>query len=633
MSDNAKPSIKVHQLGWALVFAVVYADIGTSVFYTPGILYGSIGNLATLAQFITTGVFISIALKYVEICERCPDGGGVVSITREAFSAIEFLPLVGGAFITVDYFLTSAISGVSGLYYLASLMDDKKTSSVPSVAGFGFLDHLLSDKANLVLVAALVLFLVLLLINLIGVKESASVTSSFATVEIIVTFLLMGFAVFFICVKPDLSWGGFFHSIVHPGVQLTLGNLAIGYATTWLAYSGLESVAQISGAMKTPVKATASKAMWWVIGIVALVSSPITGLVMYILPESVKQTQSDSLLSALGMAVGGPLLAALVVVAASALLFMACNTAIVGNYHVNVRLSDLGFLPSFLRKRHPVLGTPYLSILCSAAIPMIIILVTHANVDALGDLYNFGLLGTLSLSSIAIDKLRWRDGIRGFKFWSGLFTTFALLAAWVINMFHKPDALLFGGTIAAILVASGVWHRVGASRKAVEVFAKAESNVADLPEASNILTLEEAQEASAIETSPILVALRQVNTKLLEDAVIYAKGLGKKNIYVVFVDEIPGLFLPQEIKPTAEAVKVLVDSCAELRKHGMNGIPIWRMAEDAGFSIAEAAKTLGIQQVFVGSSKRTFFWRMVRGRMLKNLADRLPESADLIIVG
>jgi hypothetical protein len=305
----------------------------------------------------------------------------------------------------------------------------------------------------------------------------------------------------------------------------------------------------------------------------------------------------------------------------------------VGNYHVNVRLSDLGFLPSFLRKRHPVLGTPYLSIIASAAVPMLIILITKANVDALGDLYNFGLLGTLSLSSIAIDKLRWRDGVRGFKFWSGIFTTFALLAAWFINMVHKPNALMFGGTIAAILVAAGIWHRMGASRKAVEIFAEAESEAADLPEAANILTLEEAQEASAIESSPILIALRQVNTKLLEDASIFARGLGCPNVYIVFVDEMPGLFLPQEVKPSSDAVRVLVDSCAELRKHRINGIPIWRMAEDAGTSIAEAAKALGSKNVFVGSSKRTFFWRMVRGRMLKNLADHLPESADLVIVG
>jgi hypothetical protein len=99
------------------------------------------------------------------------------------------------------------------------------------------------------------------------------------------------------------------------------------------------------------------------------------------------------------------------------------------------------------------------------------------------------------------------------------------------------------------------------------------------------------------------------------------------------VDEMPGLFLPNEIKPTTEAINVLIGSCAALSKRGISCIPVWRMAEDAGYSIAEAAKNLGVKHVFVGSSQRTFFWRMVRGRMLKNLAERLPETSDLIIVG
>ena len=611
-SDVKSTSVKVHQLGWILVFAIVYADIGTSVFYTPGILYGSIGNLATLAQFITTGVFVSIALKYVEICERCPDGGGVVSITRKAFSAWEFLPLVGGAFITVDYFLTSAISGVSGLYYLSSLAPETK---------------------HLVIGASMLLFAVLILINIVGVKESASVTSSFATVEIIVTFILMGTAFYVITCNPSYSWGGLWHSVTHPGIPLTFQSIAIGYATTWLAYSGLESVAQISGAMKEPIKRTSSKAMWWVIGVVAVITSPMTAVALYILPDSVKQNNSDSLLSALGTTVGGPLLGLAVVVAAAALLFMACNTAIVGNYHVNVRLSDLGFLPSFLRKRHPRLNTPYFSIIISGLVPMVIIFITKANVDALGDLYNFGLLGTLSLSSIAIDRLRWRDGDRSFKFWIGVFTTVALLAAWIINMIHKPYALLFGGTLSIILVASGIWHRIGASRKALESFAKAEINAADLPEASNILTLEEAHEAMAIESSPVLVAISQVNEKLLDEVSIYIRGLKKTNVYLVYIDELPGLFLPTIIKPSDEAVKVLLENCAELEKRKISGIPIWRMAEDAGTSLAEAAKVLQIKTIFVGSSKRTFFWRMVKGRLLKRMSAGLPESVNMIIVG
>jgi len=611
-ASKALPVAKSQQLGWILVFAVVYADIGTSIFYVPGILYQTIGNLAALAQFITTGIFISIALKYVEICERCPDGGGVVSISREAFSAIEPLPLIGGSFITVCYFLTSAISGVSGLYYLASLMPESKELIIP---------------------ASILLFLVLILINIIGIKEAASVTAALAGFAIVAAFVLMGGSFLHITLSPTLSWGGLWDHILHPGMPLTFNTIMVGYAATWLAYSGLESVSQVSGAMRTPVKQTASKAMWWVIGAIALLSSPMTAAALYILPENIKKGQADSLLSALGLAVGGPVLMVFVVLAAAALLFMACNTAIVGNYHVNVRLSDLGFLPSFLRKRHPKLGTPYLSIVVSGLVPIGIILIMKADVHSLGMLYAFGLLGTLSLSSLAIDRLRWRDGIRGFRFWSGAFTSFALLVAWFINMLHNPASLLFGGALAALLVAVGLWHRAGAFQKATEQFNEAESDAADLPETSNVLTLEEAVDASAVESAPVMVATRHANQKLLEDAAIYAKGLKKPSVYVVYVDEMPSLFLPPEVKPTKEAIQVLSDTVAELAKLKITGIPIWRMSEDAGYSIAEAARELKVRNVFVGTSKRSFFWRMVRGRMLKRLAALLPESASLIIVG
>jgi amino acid transporter len=612
MPESKTPSIKAQNLGWFLVFAIVYADIGTSIFYVPGILYSSIGNLATLAQLITTGVFISIALKYVEICERCPDGGGVVSITRQAYSAWEFLPLVGGAFITVDYFLTSAISGVSGLYYLSSL----------------------APKTNdLVLPFAMALFLVLILINIIGIRESATVTSGFASAKIVVAVSLIVVSYLFITFKPGHSWGGLISNVIHPGIPLTFGAVMIGYATTWLAYSGLESVAQISGAMKEPVRKTAAKAMLWVIITISIISPLITAAALYVLPTDVKLKNVDSLLSALAFTVGGPVMGFAMVVTASTLLFMACNTAIVGNYHVNVRLADLGFFPSLIRKRHPKLGTPYLSIFFSGLIPMAIILITRANVNALGDLYNFGLLGTLSLSSIAVDRLRWRDGIRGFKLWSGLFTSAALLAAWFINMVHKPDALLFGATLSVLLVAAGLWHRMGASRRAATQFVAAEASAADLPEASTILTLEEAVEASAMESSPVLLAIHHVSDKVIAEISTYCRGLRKNNVYLVYVDEIPSLFLPNEVKPTQDAVRVLREACNALEKKKINGIPIWRMAEDAGHSITEAVKALNVSTVFVGASKRTFFWRMVRGRLLRRLATLLPQSANMLIVG
>lgn len=608
--DHSKKSAHAHRLGWALVFAVVYADIGTSIFYVPGILYLSIGNLATLAQIITTGVFISIARKYVEICERCPDGGGVVSIVRQAFSAWTFLPLVGGSFITVDYFLTSAISGISGVYYLATLMEGAKAFVIP-VTG--------------------VLFAALVILNIVGIKESAHVSSWFSGLKIVVTLLLLGASAVFL--TREGAWHLLFSSVIHPGVPLTATVLMVGYADTWLAYSGLESAAQISGAMTEPVQRTASIAMWCVIIAITIFSPPITAAALYILPESVKTGDPESLMSSLGFMTGGPILGIATVISASTLLFMACNTAIVGNYHVNVRLADLGFCPAFLRRRHPRFGTPHISILISAAIPMLVILATHGSIAALGDLYAFGLLGTLVLSSAAIDRLRWRDGERGMKFWGGLFSTIAVIAAWLINMVHKPAALAFGGTLALIMVAMGLRHRIKADRGAVEEFTRAEHAAADMPEAETILTLEEAIEAKAIESADVMISIRYVNPRLLEESAAQVRGAGRQNAYVIYVDEAPGLFLLPETKPSNDALKILAEACRVLAGHGITGIPIWRVAEDAGFAVAEAATRLNARTVIVGSSKRNFFWRMLRGRILKRLAHSLPETCSLHIIG
>ena len=104
-----------------LVWAVVFCDIGTSIYYVPGILYQTpgIGDTAPLYVLAATLGFLFLAQKYIEICWRNPDGGGVVSIATQAFTPI--VGCIGGLLISVDYFLTSAISSVSTLRGMARL--------------------------------------------------------------------------------------------------------------------------------------------------------------------------------------------------------------------------------------------------------------------------------------------------------------------------------------------------------------------------------------------------------------------------------------------------------------------------------------------------------------------------------
>src|SRR5579872_714532 len=86
-----------HLLGPILCWAVVFADIGTSVYYTPGILYGTVGNLAGFFVLLTMSVFVLLTLKYAEVTHRFPQGGGVVTVAAQAMN--HWVGALGGMFI------------------------------------------------------------------------------------------------------------------------------------------------------------------------------------------------------------------------------------------------------------------------------------------------------------------------------------------------------------------------------------------------------------------------------------------------------------------------------------------------------------------------------------------------------
>src|SRR5437667_1614632 len=140
-------------LGPILFWAVVFADIGTSVYYTPGILYGTVGKLAGFFVFLTMSVFVLLTLKYAEVTHRFPQGGGVVTVAAQAIN--HWVGALGGMFILVDYFLTAAISCLSGMLYLSVV--------IPAIGAYA-------------LWITIGVLLLLGFLNWIGISESAKVS-------------------------------------------------------------------------------------------------------------------------------------------------------------------------------------------------------------------------------------------------------------------------------------------------------------------------------------------------------------------------------------------------------------------------------------------------------------------------
>jgi amino acid transporter len=509
-------------LGPILCWAVVFADIGTSVYYVPGILYNTpgIGSLAGFFVFLTMSVFVLLTLKYAEVTERFPQGGGVVTVAAQAMN--HWVGALGGMFILVDYFLTAAISSLSGVQYLNVV--------IPALGGPTIVVPLYGPVQTLLLLLAITILVLLGILNWIGISESAKVSLVGASVAFLSDVAIL------ITVFTHISFSEFLSlfPLMFANHTLTAVTILFGFANSFLAFSGLESISQLSPVMRTPRKRVAGLALLLVVLTIGITSPLLTMLSTTLLPknivgDSIFSGQLISLLAGHFGGLWGQFLQVEVAISASALLVFASNTAIIGTYHVFMALSRMEFFPSFILKRNKLRGTPHYAIALAAGVPIVVLLLVMGNIIILGDMYAFGLLGAFSLTCLGLDIVRHRerkaakviashlpgeDNNRGaapseaaldsavqvsrqytrsdgstsvgglepeviatlavpakeslrvrlhklwytIDFWLGVLTTVLVITAWSTNLVNKHLATLFGGTVTILGLAVAYYN-------------------------------------------------------------------------------------------------------------------------------------------------------------------------------
>lgn len=603
------------KLGWFLCWAVVFADIGTSVYYVPGILYGSVHNLAGFFVSLTSLAFMLLVLKYIDITDRYAEGGGVVTVATHAFGP--WLGALGGMFITVDYFLTAAISSVSGFEYLASFF----TQVTPYV------------------IALSVIGLILLgILNTIGIKESAGVTAVIAVGAFIVDVVLFLFVLS--QVRPE-GWKLMLSSFTQVK-NLGMWQIVTGFAGSFLAFSGLESISQLSPAMALPRKKVATIAMVAVI-LTILITSPTltlfsTNILTAKVPEKnetilenvakvserqdkmlhVKDPKIKALLqhqidegnnysgqfiSELGAQYGGTFMKIAVVITASILLLFASNTAIIGAYHVFIALSRQNFLPHVFQMRNQKFGTPHFSILLAVVAPIIIVIVTNANLNLLGDLYAFGLLGAFGLSSTGLDIVRWKEGHRkSLLFILGIITSIIVIAAWGVNLYSKPLATIFGGTVTIIgMIIAYIIHTYFPHRE----FA---GRLALTP-------------VSRIRKGQILVPVfDEFDPTLFTFAAHQAKA-ARKAVVLLYIREFTDILqtVTEQIDLDEDAEEFLLKGQNLMQKEGITPKILYDATDDIGDSINEYRKKLTPSITIISPEKQSKIMEFIKGDIVRKV--------------
>ncbi len=266
----------VGYLGPALAWAVVFADLGTSVYYVPAILYAQVGGLAPVFVLVAAVAFVFVALGHLEIARRYPKGGGGVAAATEAFGPR--VGVISGALMVSAYLLTIAITVVTALHYISVIRPFAYEIPVLSVAALLLLGTL----------------------HWVGVRELPRVALAMAIAALACEAALV-WAV--LAQVPKLHWPVFWTSFKDmTGQRWT--ETATGFAAAWLAFSGLESLGQLAPALREP-----RRRVLRIVAVLVVVSLVVTVPMFTVIAVEAAQASGigphPALLAAVAQAYGG----------------------------------------------------------------------------------------------------------------------------------------------------------------------------------------------------------------------------------------------------------------------------------------------------------------------------------------
>jgi basic amino acid/polyamine antiporter, APA family len=385
-------------LGTPALFSTAYGNVGSSIYYALGVTAVFALGLTPVVFIIAGLIFAATAATYAEGTVRFPEAGGSSSFARHAFNE---LVSFGAAWAQMlNYIITIAISAFFVPHYLSIFWEPLRENPWDIIGGG--------------LVVA-----VLVVLNIVGIQESARVNIVLALVDFAtqVLLVLLGFALIF---SPDVL-----RANIHWGVAPTWSQFLLAIPVAMIAYTGIETVSNLAEEARDPAKniprsislvAVAVFVIYFTLPWIALSALPVTkenGEYQTLLglppPEGFSNDPVLGLVQNLG--VGGTLESALEIyvgVLAATILFIATNAGVIGASRITYAMASYRQLPEVFRRLHHRFKTPYISLLFFAGlIPVIVLL--PGETDFLGTMYSFGAMLSFTVAHAAVVRLRQRQ--------------------------------------------------------------------------------------------------------------------------------------------------------------------------------------------------------------------------------
>lgn len=380
---------RVH--GPGALFAAAYGNVGSSIYYALGLVAFYALGLTPVTFMIAGAIFAFTAATYVEATVLYPEAGGSSSFARRAFN--EFASFLAGWAQMLTYIVTIAISAFFVPHYLAVFWEPLGEGPADVFFGIG-------------------LVVLLALLNIKGTEESARLNLVLAVADLLTQIVLVGIGLALVF-NPDLLVNQ-----IELGTAPTWGDFALGIAVGMVAYTGIETISNMSEEAReswrtvprgTGLVVIAVVGLYALLPMIALSAMPVTETANGGFTTELATTFKDD--PVLGIVENIGLSSALtdvlrvyVGILAAVILLIATNAALIGISRLTFSMGQHRQLPEMLRAIHPRFKTPYIAIIVFSIVAIVVMAPGETNF--LGTIYAFGATLSFTVAHVSVIRLR-----------------------------------------------------------------------------------------------------------------------------------------------------------------------------------------------------------------------------------
>jgi APA family basic amino acid/polyamine antiporter len=425
------------------LFSVAYGEIASSLYFALGIVAAYALGLTPLVLLGAGIFFLVVALSYAEGTAAIPETGGAATFVRRAYN--DAAGFVTGWALFLDYLIVIALSTLFLPHYLGTALG---------------VDALRDSPWDVV--AAVVVIVAIAGVRLVRRSQLHTAGLAVAALDLATQLLLvvLGLALLF---SPDALTDG-----ISLGVSPTWDDLAFALPLAMLAFTGLETVANLAEETREPGR-TLPRSLFAAIGLVVALTALIAVVGLSAFPVSGGETALGeewlkAPLAGIVEALADPLpgwaadgLRVYVGLTGALVLLAAATTSVSGFTRLAFSLGEHRQLPrSFGRLNRRTLVSPQ-AIVAAAAISIALVVGTAVLADDvvfLASLYSFGVLLAFAAAQLAVIRLRMTEPDLPRPFRAPLLAPLLgaplAIAVWIVAMVTHPAARYAGPAWLAI---------------------------------------------------------------------------------------------------------------------------------------------------------------------------------------